>query len=704
MHLMSDIISSFGSRVGIGIHPANKTAYLMRSGSFPGIPMELEIGAELDGHRYVLPLTAKGEAFSFVEQEMTPTTLTLTGIDERRALSVQLTLTTLFRPRDVRFSTTPAILADVRVKRLKTRFRWKEVDDTPAEGTLFVRFDSRVFTMTPADQGIYLEYEDEYHRPEGSGRKHSTHPIHARDLISVEEGEPCADGIRQPFRLELGEYGAHITFAWCVYDQPLLSIGGELTDFKYKEYFPSLEAVGAWCRDHVRDIQDNARRVDGILMAHNLSVDFTHMVSQALHAYLASTWYCRRNGRDWYSCWEGGGYFQSSVDVEYSQAPFYLTLWPELLELELCEWAAEHTRNGEDVLGPAGQGTLYMAHDMGQYCDCEGQMLWIGQELEETTNYILMAYALWKRTGSRTVMEQYGDVIRRYMDFILATDFKGDGIPSFACHTTLDDACLPLRTGERLTYIAVKGAAACRAGAEILKCLEESGTEKYLEFADRALATVEREGWKEDHYITCFTDIEGGDGSHIYTENGFALPAMAGAPMGLDPRRMTTDIRTALRETLCRYGCRHAAYTDRVVLKRSVHGAYFNSPDVGWISMNMTRDIAAMYAGVDMLDMVSRYWDWESTVNAREYVLFLDTFYGNSLMFYPRGLAIFGYYDGALRYQLDKTAGRRELAPLRAGMRMPVLLEADWQKGSVPIVETESEDGRLQCRETVVTF
>ncbi len=262
-------------------------------------------------------------------------------------------------------------------------------------------------------------------------------------------------GVEQPFALSLGEYGAHITFAWCVYDAPLLEIGGELADFKYKEYFPSLEAVGDWCRARVGEIEENARRVDGILTAHSLTTDLTHLLSQALHAYLASTWYCKRGAVDWYSCWEGGGYFQSSVDVEYSQAPFYLALWPQLLEMELCEWA-EHTRDGETKLGEAGRGTLFMAHDMGQYCDCNGQKLWIDQELEETTNYVLMAYAVWKRTGSRRAIEQNADIIRRFLDFILATDTRGDGIPSYACHTTLDDACLPLRTGERLTYIAVK--------------------------------------------------------------------------------------------------------------------------------------------------------------------------------------------------------------------------------------------------------
>lgn len=703
MHLLSDIICAFGSRIGIGVYPADKTAYFMRNGRFPGIPMKLEVGVRLDGHEYMLPLAPGGEAFSFVEQEMTPTTLTLTGIDAARALSVQLTLTSLFRPQDVRFSTTPAVLVDVRVKRLKTRFRWAAVDDSPAEGCIFVRFDREVFAITPAEQGLYLDYTYDYQRPDTSGRHPDSYPVHARDFISVAAGSLCQDGIAQPFVLSLGEYGAHITFAWCAYDAPLLEIGGVLADFKYKEFFPSLESVGAWCREHVQEIQENARRVDGIFMAHNLSTDFTHLTSQALHTYLASTWYCTRNGADWYSCWEGGGYFQSSVDVEYSQAPFYLLVWPQLLEMELCEWA-EHTRDGETRLGAAGRGTLYMAHDMGQYCDCNGQRLWIDQELEETTNYILMAYAVWKRTGRCVAVEQNAEMIRRFMDFILATDTRGDGIPSYACHTTLDDACLPLRTGERLTYIAVKSAMACRTGAELLESVGNYETAKYRAFSERTFTTIERDGWRGDHYAACFTDIEGADSAHIYTANGFALPFMTGLSPCLDIKRMTADIKTATRRTLCRYGCRHAAYTDREILKESVHGAYFNSPDVGWISMNETRDISAMYMGIDMLDKMSRYWDWQATVNEREYVLFLDTFYGNSLMFYPRGLAAFGYYDAALRFSLDATSGRRSISPLRADMQMPLLADADWHAGRVPVVETSRENGRVvyQIREETV--
>ena len=60
MHLLSDIISAFGSRVGIGVHPGEKTAYLMRNTMYPGIPMSLEIGVRVGEQEYVLPLTKNG--------------------------------------------------------------------------------------------------------------------------------------------------------------------------------------------------------------------------------------------------------------------------------------------------------------------------------------------------------------------------------------------------------------------------------------------------------------------------------------------------------------------------------------------------------------------------------------------------------------------------------------------------------------------
>lgn len=697
MHLLSDIISAFGSRIGIGVHPGEKTAYLMRNTLFPGIPMALEIGVRVGGHEYILPLTKSGEDFCFLEQEMTPTTLTLTGIDDYSTLSVQFTLSSLFRPQDVRFSTTPAVYADVRVKRLKTRYRWKNLDTGRVDGELFVRFDHRVFDITQAEQGYYLDYDYEYGRARtDDGRGAVMHTTHAHDLISVIDGKAAADGIILPFSLEVGEYGGHIRFAWCAYDASILQVDGKFADYKYKQYFSSVEDVGNWCRENWQEIEENSRRVDGIFGAHNLSPDFSHLSAQALHAWLPNTWYCVHDGHDWYSCWEGGGYFQSSIDVEYSQAPFYLSVWPQLLEMELEEWA-EHTRDGADVLGEAGIDTRFMAHDMGQYCDCNGQRLWIDQELEETTNYLLMAHAVWKRTGSRKILEKAA-LIRQLMDFILATDTHGDGIPGYACHTTLDDACLPLRTGKRLTYIAVKAAMACQVGTQMLEAAGAADTAVYRAFTTRALNTIEQNGWKNDHYITCFTSMEGADESSIYTENGCLLPAMVGESIPLDTQRVMQDIRTSVRETLCRYGCRHAAYTDREILKESVHGAYFNAPYVGWISMNETRDCAAMYAGVDLSDMAGRYWDWESTVNSREYVLFLDTFYGNSLMFYPRGLAIFGYYEAILRYFCNRADGKRGIDPLRADLRVPILFEADWQCGTVPIVESLREDNRIEYR------
>lgn len=53
--------------------------------------------------------------------------------------------------------------------------------------------------------------------------------------------------------------------------------------------------------------------------------------------------------------WEGNCHFHSTVDVEYTQAPFYLALWPELLGYELDFWP-EFARDARLILGEKGAG------------------------------------------------------------------------------------------------------------------------------------------------------------------------------------------------------------------------------------------------------------------------------------------------------------------------------------------------------------
>ena len=61
--------------------------------------------------------------------------------------------------------------------------------------------------------------------------------------------------------------------------------------------------------------------------------------------------------------------------------------------------------------------------------------------------------------------------------------------------------------------------------------------------------------------------------------------------------------------------------------------------------MNMLRDIAAKHFGIDLRRNFEKYWEWQTTSNAEELHMFFETFSGNNLHFYPRGIALFGWLE-----------------------------------------------------------
>jgi hypothetical protein len=98
----------------------------------------------------------------------------------------------------------------------------------------------------------------------------------------------------------------------------------------------------------------------------------------------------------------------------------------------------------------------------------------------------------------------------------------------------------------------------------------------------------------------------------------------------------------------------------------------------GWISMNMLRDIAALYRGLDFRHLSERYWNWQLTTNSQSPALFFETFGGNYLHFYPRGVAVWGFFDAVAGRVIDRVAGVDECSPKIPGIKAPRLIDADW--------------------------
>ena len=718
MQMMGDSISVLGSRIGITWDPNNRLCYLIRHGRHPGIPLNIEAGVEVDGRIFVLPLTKEYDKFDFIDQGMSATTMTMGGIEPELGIHVKLTVRIPFKPRDSRFSTVPVIYFELEVERMASNFRWTNQTEKSVSGKLFLQLSGEGFNVSPKDNDLNINYKSNFTSFTADDIAMENY-IECEDKLVVINGELNGTRIEQSFDfIKKDMKGISISAAWCVYDKPILNVLGDIASFKYTEMFNNIEAVAKWARENIEIVRNNSKKVDKIIHASNLGESINHLLAQTLHAWLMNTWFVvRPNGQDWFTVWEGSCYFQSTVDVEYTQGPFYLTLWPELLELELNEWSL-YGKDGKQCIGEKGENTLFLSHDMGLFADCSKQRYPHDMEVEENSNYIILAYCHWRRTNNDSVIKNCAHFIKKLTDFILACDTTGNGIPDKGCANTIDDASPAVQFGSEQIYLGVKAMAACQVSKIMLKNAGYTELNKYDEFVENAKHTIESSGYKDDHYIVTLTktldglvdpwtgevkngELEGWDAHHIYTENGLALLDMLGFKTGLDENKLYKDIESSVPLTLGKYGCRHSSFEPKNFGGRTLEGFVGTSSKTGWISMNILRDIAAAYRGMDLLSLSDRYWDWQLTTNTQKVSSFFETFYGNCLNFYPRGVAVYGYLDAAVGFAYDEVDRKKSFSPIRASIKVPLLLFADWERGMVPMISTKLVEGCLEYTEEV---
>ncbi|MGE5558790.1 MAG: glutaminase domain-containing protein [Bacillota bacterium] len=713
MQLMGDSLTVLGARLGIAWDPSHRAAYLVRHGRHPGIPLEIKAGFTAGGRTILFPLAPEGGTFYFLDQNMTVSSMTMGGIDPSTGLHLKLSVRIPLKPRDIKFSTIPALFFTLDVERLAASFRWMKQEEGPVSGEIFLEFAGPGYKFAGEGGGLSIEYVSPASYPGKGHENNNEKNIPCRDFLALLSGSLDGSRVRENFSLDKGAKGPTLAAAWCVYDSPVMNVLGDLCPFKYTEKFKGLKEVAAWAGNNYSKVSENGRKADAVIHGHNLGEAVNHLLAQTFHAWLMNTWFVKRpDGQDWFTVWEGSCYYHSTVDVEYTQGPFYLTFWPELLELELNEWPL-FAKDGSAVLGDGGKGTLFLSHDMGSMCNCSGQHYPHEMEVEESANYILLAYAHWRRTGNDAVIRKQDGFIRKLLDFIVACDTTGNGIPDRGCANTIDDACPAIQFGREQIYLGVKAMAACLSGKIMLDHAGGQDSDKYSVFAGKTKRTIESSGWLGDHYAVTLSrsldgvvnpwtgkpmrgKLEGWDAYHIYTANGLALLDMTGFNTGMSAENLKSDLITSATQTLGKYGCRHTSYVEGEKTGVGlVEGLAASAPRAGWVSMNMLRDIAAAYRGLDFMSMAERYWDWQSTTNTQQIALFFETFYGNNLHFYPRGVTVFGYLDAAAGFAYDAVESRKSFAPIRASLDVPLLLFADWEKGTAPRVKTGLEEGRI---------
>jgi hypothetical protein len=329
-------------------------------------------------------------------------------------------------------------------------------------------------------------------------------------------------------------------------------------------------------------------------------------------------------------------------------------------------------------------------------------------EVEETTNYLILSLAYYRRTGDDSTIRKHMETIRRYIQFLFAADTTGNGIPDRGVANTIDDASPAVQYGRDQIYLAVKTLAALHAGHEFMLMADNGEmAEACADSMTRIRSLIAAQGWTDDHFVTLLSkeghgivdpwsgekldldEVPGWDAPHIYTANGLAPLDMVGIDLGLDEEKLRTDLRVATERCLREYGCVHTDFAfERDKLPESMKGLAGSARNPGWVSMNMLRDISAFYRGVDLRSLADRYWAWQTTTNSQEPKIFFETFCGNNLCFYPRGIACWGYYDALAGLVIDRVSGRDEAKPPFAQVRVPRLIDADWSAGTCAMIES----------------
>ncbi len=711
MQLMCDALAVPGSRHGLLVKPMERSCGIIRFDPFHELPaVEIRAGAVIEGVEYVFPLCRDGERFTFLDQRLSPCSMSFIGLHADTALKVKLTIVAPFRPRDAAFSTTPALGLRVEVMPMNGHYRWQTARRKIERAEAFLEvLGPEIQRAEAGGDAVDLCFTSTARytkaRPDGTVDE-TREPLLQRDRLVALRGR--REGLRFVQSVDLtGGERASLDVAWCTHSGPVLNVRGSRVPFKYASRFANLDAVAAWARRDGGELFESARRVDGIVAANTLSKSVNDLLAYTLHSWMIDTWWGERGGgRDWFSVWEGNCYFHSTVDVEYTQAPFYLAAWPELLAIELDAWP-EYSKDGRALLGERGAGTLFLSHDCGSLAAADGQIYPHDMEVEETSNYLILLYAHWRRTGDDRLVRAKEDIVRRYLQFLVACDTTGNGVPDRGVANTIDDASPAVQFGREQVYLAVKTVAAFETGAAMLERIGDAAAARPIR--ERAAAVrrlIEEKGWQGDHYavlldkggkgiknpwsgrVMDLAEIPGWDAPHIYTENGMAVLDLVGLDLGLSPERIRTDLRVAAERCLREYGCVHTDYVLEAPPEDApVDGLAGSSLNPGWIAMNMLRDIAAFYRGVDLRALADRYWQWQVTANTQQPMLFFETFNGNNLHFYPRGVAIWGYFDAVGGCVIDRVAGVDRQSARFPGVRVPRLFDADWLAGTCAVIE-----------------
>ncbi len=730
MALMSTCVGRLGSRFSMILDPNRQQIHYGSLGLMCQSEAQMVVGlTDGEGGFCALPLCEEGDAFYNVDQHHSMTSVTYTATCAKCGVRLETQIIAPFWPQDEDTSTVPAYIIRFRLEAID-RLRWEKL---PAmkdrKGTLRFAIQlpgaktsvskGRVKMTYPVaiakraqsgEGGLELEHSQSGRTTRATGK--------ATDVIVPLTGRwKASKGVLEvPFNVGRGSQEFRLAVTSYTSDA-LFERFGQAMPLKYTQRWNSADTLANWVKRNHNELVDKSEAFDRLFADSGLTPDALDLAALSFQSYLMCTlWADRGEGEDWFSVWEGSCWYNSTVDVTYNEGMFYFAMWPELLEKVFRQWS--HHVNDAD--GEARRRAIVsdddkfvsgdeefqfdgavMEHDMGAGWTANGQSYHHAMPVEENSNWLLMLYAHGKWWGREALFKKYNKINRQLVDYLLWTDTTGNGFPDRGTANTIDDATPAVQYGRDNVYLGIKRLAALHAAGRMFDhCGEDSYARKCKREVRKAVKTLNA-GWLGDHWGVCldksakglvdcwtrkplpYDELPGWDAYSLYTTNGLVYLMMVDdLPPGLSADRLRQDVVNATAESMTRYGCGHSSLDQQNM----------------WVSMNVWRDCAAGYLGVDMTDNCQRYWRQQlfaNGVGAEKPNCFTETSLTNNLVWYPRNTAIFGLPMAMAQLRIRRSDKAGKATPTRAG-RWPLLALASWKRGKVPVLAADRRpNGKL---------
>ncbi|MDD5748064.1 MAG: malectin domain-containing carbohydrate-binding protein [Actinomycetota bacterium] len=763
------LLGRLGARYSLNLIPQRLCARLSTLGHGTGDLEDFVIALKSDSVVRALPYTDRFPVWENISQTQTMTTQSLVCSSSKTPFQLTVTMRSPFYPENKKISGAPFTYIDVSVK---------NTGSSPAGAELMIALPGkRVFANSGIAEfstanAVGFSYKNVYHYADesisDSGNKEAV------EALCVPAGEESNVDFRGSVEGEFTDFDGDTLWGWespSGYPKTIQEVKYPVFSFYPRGYVGAIWSTGNIAHNSVRtrhfvlagytngkvlrvknssytdndfrfqytkqfsnvidvlsyavsnrnsgdEIETKSNFFDQtifsdsyLLVSSAYATPLRYLIAYSFQAFLTNTWWAQSDsGREWWSVWEGTSCrFHSTVDVEYNNVWFYSYFWPELLGKTIDEWVLYKKTNA--------QGT-YLSHDMGSGDYAGGQAYVHDMPVEENANFILVLYKYWKATGDTNFMRSHFSTVRKFVDFLIACDTDGNGLPDVNTSNTLDQSTYALQGSRNQAYLGGKCLGAYIAASEMAASMSppDSGyIKKCRANAELINQTFAYELWLQDHYAACL-DInaqkDDRDAYHIYAENGLLLLLSGNRNpyvYAINKTNMGYDLANVVSKTIKEYGC--------------VHSSFDNKNE--WVSQNLWRDSAACMFGVNLsnanpLKMTQRYWNLQkyfaTLMNGGYYDVvtypgwatgygkgglspsegypgikcppggisgssgqsYSAGGYGQFLGYYPRGVSSLGLIDCVSGITLDVPGGALYYKPSTYPLRIPVFERAQW--------------------------